>query len=69
MADPFTNVQLIQRCTDYLTHGGFFNPELMNSNSVRELILDLRAALLTQVPRDAPTTEPPQSNIDQKGLT
>ena len=33
------------RVTVYLSGGGLFNPELANHDAVRDLIIDLRAAL------------------------
>lgn len=36
---------LIERITGYLTNGGFFNPELMEADKVRELLIDCRTAL------------------------
>lgn len=33
------------RITQYLLHGGLFNPECMDHNEVRELLLDCLAAL------------------------
>jgi len=31
-----------QRCTDYLSGGGLFNPELADHDAVRDLIIDCR---------------------------
>lgn len=37
--------ELVQRCTDYLTGGGLFNPELANHQAVSELVRDCRDKL------------------------
>ena len=39
--------KLEARVTAYLSGGGLFNPELANHDAVRDLIIDLRAALAT----------------------
>lgn len=36
---------LLKRVQNYLEHGGFFNPELMAHDKVRELVVDLAEAL------------------------
>lgn len=36
---------LISRITDYLTAGGLFNPEQMEHDKVRQLLIDCREAL------------------------
>lgn len=46
--------ELEKRITDYLSSGGLFNPELMEHNKVRELIIDCRDALAAEQP---PATE------------
>ena len=33
------------RITDYLTKGGFFNPEAMEHEKVRDLLMDIRDAI------------------------
>ena len=40
--------ELIQRITEYLSSGGLFNPELMNNDAVRDLIIDLSEFLAQQ---------------------
>ena len=40
--------RLIGRITKYLGGGGLFNPELANHDAVRELLIDIRAYLLSQ---------------------
>lgn len=42
MPEPMT---LEERLTEYLALGGLFNPELMNHDKVRDLLIDLRATL------------------------
>lgn len=49
-------MNLTQRINDYLRSGGLFNPEMMEHDKVRDLLLDCRdrisilGALLDQVP-------------------
>jgi hypothetical protein len=38
---------LEKRVQDYLTNGGLFNPEMMEHDKVRELIMDLANALFS----------------------
>lgn len=33
---------ILERIQSYLNNGGFFNPELMDHEAVRDLILDIR---------------------------
>ena len=40
--------ELIERITEYLASGGLFNPELMNHDAVRDLLIDLREFLSQQ---------------------
>lgn len=40
-----TNEELIARITNYLTVGGLFNPELMEHDKVRDLLMECREAL------------------------
>ena len=40
--------ELIQRITEYLSSGGLFNPEVMNHDAVRDLMIDLRKFLAQQ---------------------
>lgn len=42
--DIMNNI-LEERITDYLCSGGLFNPELMNPNEVRELLMDCQDEL------------------------
>lgn len=42
---PQEDQTLEQRVADYLGNGGLFNPEMMDHDKVRDLILDLRTAL------------------------
>jgi hypothetical protein len=47
-ADPSgnpTDAELTERITEYLSAGGLFNPELMESAKVRDLLIDCRTAL------------------------
>jgi hypothetical protein len=37
--------QLVDRITEYLSVGGLFNPELMEHQKVRDLLIDCRKAL------------------------
>jgi hypothetical protein len=37
--------QLIKRITEYLVHGGLFNPELANHLAVRDLLMECREVL------------------------
>jgi hypothetical protein len=39
------NTTLQERVQDYLSNGGLFNPELMEHDKVRDLIMDLANAL------------------------
>jgi hypothetical protein len=41
MAEPTVN----ERITEYLTNGGLFNPELMDHNAVRDLLMDARTEI------------------------
>jgi hypothetical protein len=41
---------LEQRITNYLSSGGLFNPELMEHDKVRELLIECRAALAALAP-------------------
>ena len=43
-----SSTKLQDRIKDYLSMGGLFNPELVNHDIVRDLMLDARAELLTQ---------------------
>lgn len=64
------NPTLVERITDYLGNGGLFNPELMEHDKVRDLLMDIRDALNgtgQQFPRATPPTpagaeEKPQLN-------
>jgi hypothetical protein len=40
--------ELEQRITDYLSSGGLFNPELMEHDKVRELLIDCRVVLAAE---------------------
>ena len=40
--------ELLARISDYLQSGGLFNPEMMEHDKVRALILDIRAYLLNE---------------------
>jgi hypothetical protein len=40
--------ELIQRITEYLASGGLFNPELVNHDAVKDLLIDLREFLSQQ---------------------
>lgn len=44
-------VELLNRIQNYLSNGGLFNPELMEHDKVKELILDLRAYLVRTNPQ------------------
>ena len=37
--------QLVDRITEYLSLGGLFNPELMDHDKVRDLLIECREAL------------------------
>jgi len=37
--------ELVDRITQYLSAGGLFNPELMEHQKVRDLLIDCRKAL------------------------
>jgi hypothetical protein len=37
--------ELVNRITEYLSLGGFFNPELMDHEKVRDLLIECRNAL------------------------
>jgi hypothetical protein len=37
--------ELVGRITEYLSAGGLFNPELMDHDKVRDLLIDCREAL------------------------
>jgi hypothetical protein len=39
------NKELVNRITEYLSLGGFFNPELMDHEKVRDLLIECRKAL------------------------
>ncbi len=39
------NTELLKRIQSYLENGGLFNPEMMEHDKVRDLILDLREYL------------------------
>jgi hypothetical protein len=41
--------ELLQRIQNYLESGGLFNPECMEHEKVRELIMDVRCYLLDMV--------------------
>jgi hypothetical protein len=41
-----TNTDLCDRIFEYLAHGGFVNPELMDHNAVRDLLIDILSALM-----------------------
>jgi len=36
---------MIDKITEYLSNGGFFNPELMEHEKVRDLLMDVREQL------------------------
>ncbi len=40
--------ELVDRITQYLSSGGLFNPELMEHQKVRDLLIDCRKALNEQ---------------------
>jgi len=39
------NKELSDRITEYLANGGLFNPELMEHDKVRDLLMDIREYL------------------------
>ena len=39
---------LIERITEYLAHGGLYNPELMDHEKVSRLLIDVRDYLIAQ---------------------
>lgn len=41
------DASILLRITNYLSNGGLFNPEMMEHNKVRELIMDCRGELAT----------------------
>jgi esterase/lipase len=43
--------EIRERITAYLSMGGLFNPELANHDAVRDLIIDCRDVLLTEIDR------------------
>lgn len=45
---------LQKRITEYLSQGGLFNPEAMNHEAVRDLLIDCRATLAHQEQRAEP---------------
>lgn len=47
-ADTLNHQELVDRITEYLSSGGLFNPELMEHEKVRDLLIDLRRALATR---------------------
>jgi hypothetical protein len=49
---------LCERITNYLANGGLFNPESMEHDKVRTLLLDCRAALAHPTPGDRPAIPP-----------
>lgn len=40
--------ELSDRITEYLFAGGLFNPELMEHNKVRDLLIEIRKMLLNE---------------------
>ena len=40
---------LLERINDYLQNGGLFNPEMMEHDKVRDLLLDCRETLSTDI--------------------
>ena len=45
--------ELVARITEYLVAGGLFNPEMMEHEKVRDLLMDCRDALTQPKPRKA----------------
>lgn len=43
--------EVCQRITEYLSLGGLFNPEMMEHDKVRDLLIDCRASLALEVGR------------------
>jgi len=48
-------IDLVGRITEYLSAGGLFNPELMDHNNVRDLLIDCRDALDNSQPEQQDT--------------
>ena len=40
------NLELIKRITNYLSLGGLFNPEMMEHEKVRDLLMDIQDHLM-----------------------
>jgi hypothetical protein len=45
MSDKVERRSIADRITEYLSLGGLWNPELMDHDKVRDLLIDARAAL------------------------
>jgi uncharacterized protein YtpQ (UPF0354 family) len=43
MEDSMSDI--VERCTEYLSVGGFFNPEMMDHEKVRDLVIDCRTEI------------------------
>lgn len=48
---------LLARIQSYLGNGGFFNPEMMEHDKVRDLIMDVRNRPATQSSNEADSNE------------
>lgn len=46
--DPEPGEMLVSRANEYLQLGGLFNPEMMDHDKVRDLIIDMRDALASR---------------------
>jgi uncharacterized protein (DUF2164 family) len=53
-SERMTKQDLINRITDYLASGGLFNPELMDSEKVQRLLIDVRDYLLQEKDNTVP---------------
>ncbi len=61
--------EVVDRITSYLASGGLFNPELMDHEAVRDLLIDARAQLaVATLVRPAPGFRPPTVTIERDAL-
>ena len=52
-SSPAQVQRLVGRIREYLSNGGLFNPECMDHEKVRDLLMDVLEHLTTEKPHDA----------------
>lgn len=64
--DTMSAKELNERITDYLTNGGQFNPEYMDHDKVRDLLIDVQQYLLANDTAHELTDEWVEQYVDEQ---